>query len=79
MHAQFVVGPRSDLLKMVCRVLDARVRPDRISLRALKPYVLRVRTRTVASMEGSGRCRRHFSIRLSMKFSVVTRVNRTDL
>jgi hypothetical protein len=44
---RFVVAPRSALLKMVCRVLDHRARPDRITLRPLKGCLLRIRTRTV--------------------------------
>jgi hypothetical protein len=46
-NGQFVLGRRSDLLKDVCRLLDLRVRPDRVSLRSLKPFVLRIKTRTV--------------------------------
>ena len=44
---RFALGARSDLLKMVCKVLGHRSRPDRISLRELKHHLLRVRTRTV--------------------------------
>lgn len=44
---RFVVGGRSELLRMVCMVLNHRTRPDRISLRELTRHLLRVRTRTV--------------------------------
>lgn len=44
---RFVVAPRSELLKMICRVLNHRARPDRISLRELKGCLLRIKTRTV--------------------------------
>ena len=44
---RFVVGPKSHLLKMVCRVVNHRTRPDRVSLRELKHHLLRIRTRTV--------------------------------
>lgn len=43
---RFIVGRRSELLRMVCTVLY-RTRPDRISLRELKRHLLRIRTRTV--------------------------------
>jgi len=45
---RFTVGARSELLKMVCRVISHRTRPDRISLRDLKHCLLQVSTRTVA-------------------------------
>lgn len=44
---RFVVGRRSDLLEMVCRVMGG-ARPDRISLRELKRHLVRVRVRTVS-------------------------------
>jgi hypothetical protein len=37
----------SDCFKMLCRVLDLKLRPDRISLNGLRECVLRIRTRTV--------------------------------
>jgi hypothetical protein len=43
----FVVGRRSDLLKMLVRVLDVRIRPDRVSLHSLKGCVLQINVRTV--------------------------------
>jgi hypothetical protein len=45
--ARFKVRRNSDLLKMVCKVLDVKARPDRISLRSFKSLVLTARTRTV--------------------------------
>ena len=41
------VKAKSGLYMMLCRVLNYRVRPDRISLAQLKGHVLIVRTRTV--------------------------------
>ena len=44
---RFVVGRQSHLLKMYCRVVNHRARPDRLNLRELKRHLLRVTTRTV--------------------------------
>lgn len=44
---RFKLKPRSDLFLMLCRVLDLKARPDRISLRDLKHCVLGISTRTV--------------------------------
>lgn len=48
-NGKFTLSRRSDLMKMLCRVLyqDLKTRPDRVSLRELKNHVLRIRTRTV--------------------------------
>ena len=43
----FVLNARSDLCLMLCRVLDLKMRPDRISTSSLKGKVLRVSVRTV--------------------------------
>lgn len=50
-NGSFTVGPRSDLFKMFCRLLDSRLRPDRLSFHDLKHCLLRIRTRTV-NMDG---------------------------
>jgi hypothetical protein len=44
---RFVVGRRSHLLKMYYRIVEHRVRPDRLNLRELRHHLLRIRTRTV--------------------------------
>lgn len=44
---RFAVGTRSDLFLMLCRILDLKVRPDRITLRPLHGLLLKVQTRTV--------------------------------
>lgn len=62
---RFVVGRRSDLLHMVCQVMDHRTRPDRISLRELKRHILKVRTRTVIQ-DGKQR-----PLPLALRYSVV--------
>lgn len=62
---RFVVGRRSELMKMVCNVLNHRTRPDRISLRELKHHLLRIRTRTV-TRDGDQR-----DLPAAMRYSVV--------
>jgi hypothetical protein len=44
---RFVLGAGSHLLRMLCRVVSHRARPDRVSLGELKHHLLRIRTRTV--------------------------------
>lgn len=44
---RFIVGRRSELLKDYCQAMETRSRPDRISLRALKHLIVKIRTRTV--------------------------------
>jgi hypothetical protein len=44
---RFAVGRRSHLLKMYCRVVNHRARPDRLNLRELRHHLLRITTRTV--------------------------------
>lgn len=46
---RFVAGRRSEIVKMVARVLGQTGRPDRISLRDLKRHLLRVLVRTVTT------------------------------
>jgi hypothetical protein len=42
-----VVGRHHALLADLARILDLKLRPDRLSLTALKPYVIEVSVRTV--------------------------------
>jgi len=43
----FLLNARSDLCLMLCRVLDLKIRPDRISTSGLRGKVLGIRVRTV--------------------------------
>lgn len=44
---RFKLKPSGDMFTMLCRLLQVRARPDRISLRGLRGHVWRVKTRTV--------------------------------
>lgn len=44
---RFKLKPSGDMFATLCRLLDVRARPDRISLRGLRGRVWRVRSRTV--------------------------------
>jgi len=44
---RFVLNARSDLFALMVKLLDAKGRPDRISFRALKHMLFRIRPRTV--------------------------------
>lgn len=44
---RFIVGRRSDLLREYCNAMEVTRRPDRISFRALKHLLVKVRTRIV--------------------------------
>ncbi len=46
-HGGFKVARGGDLCEMLCRVLDVRARPDRISVAPLRGSVLKIRLRTV--------------------------------
>lgn len=46
-NGKFVLSAGGDLYRMLAKLLDARARPDRISLRPLRHMLFRVRTRTV--------------------------------
>ncbi len=46
-NGKFKLGARSDLLFALSRLLDYKIRMDRVSLQQLKSMLLRVRTRTV--------------------------------
>jgi hypothetical protein len=48
-NKKFVLGSRSELRQMLCRLSDVRVRADRLSLKILQNKVLRVSVRTVTS------------------------------
>ena len=65
---RFIVGPRSDLLMMVCRILDHRARPDRISLQGLRHILVVVRTRTICTD------RRQRQLPTTMHYSVVDEI-----
>jgi hypothetical protein len=65
----FAVGRRSELLRMLVRVLDLRIRPDRVSLLKLKGSVLRIRTRTVT--KGAAEDGRQIELPAALRYSVV--------
>jgi hypothetical protein len=46
-NGRFVLGARSDLYTELIKLLDLKVRADRVSLRALRQMLFRVKTRTV--------------------------------
>jgi hypothetical protein len=46
-NGRFVLGARSDLYTVLTKLLDIKVRADRVSLQALKQMLFRVKTRTV--------------------------------
>ena len=46
---KFKLAPGSELFTMLCRVLDIKARPDRISLLGLKHCILEIKTRTVTT------------------------------
>ncbi len=65
---RFAVGPRSELLAMICRVMDPPTRQRQISLRDLKRHLVRVRTRTVIK---DGRQR---DVPAAMRYSVIDEI-----
>lgn len=46
-NGRFVLGARSDLYTLLAKLLDVKLRADRVSLHALKHMLFRVTTRTV--------------------------------
>ncbi len=46
-NGKFVLSASGDLYRTVVKLLDARARPDRISLRPLRHMLFRIHTRTV--------------------------------
>lgn len=68
--SRFTVARGSDLLYEYSRALDLRVRPDRISLRALLPYLWRIRVRTV-KLDCGGHDRRPRELPDHLQYSVV--------
>ena len=46
-HGKFVISAGGDMYDLLVRLLDVRLRADRISLRPLKPMLFRILTRTV--------------------------------
>lgn len=46
-NGRFKLRPRSELYMMICKLYPRDVRPDRISLRALRPVLLKVNVKTV--------------------------------
>lgn len=67
-NGRFALAPRSQLLKDVCRALDIRSRPDRLSLRPMKECLWKITTRTVTTgMEN----KRQTPLPEALRYSVV--------
>ena len=71
-NGKFVLHARGDLLALLCRLLDVRLRPDRVSVRELRHALLRVRVRTVT--------RNHAGEEMpeALHYSVVEEVERAE-
>jgi len=67
-NGRFVISPRSELLFQLAQLYDRQIRLDRISLRALRNCLLRVRTRTVTNDY------RQRSLPEALRYSVVAEV-----
>lgn len=71
-HGRFVLHAGGDLYRMLVRVLDVRLRTDRITLRPLRHLPLRILTRTV-TMD-----RDHRDLSELAQYSIVDDIVRAD-
>jgi hypothetical protein len=69
---KFVLGARSDLYALLVKLLDLKLRADRVSLRALRHMLFRIETRTVRTNHTGE------AMPEAMQYTVVGRIERGE-